>query len=293
MKIVFIGTVNFSKKMLEKLIYMGVDIVGVCTKQKSDFNADYVELAPICIENNIPYQYVEDINSDESLRWIERQNPEVIFCFGWSSLIKEPLLMLPAMGVVGYHPAKLPKNRGRHPIIWAIALGLKSSASTFFFMEQGTDDGDILSQVDFDILDTDDAQSLYDKITNIAIEQLIRFVPQLENNTFSRIKQNHLKANIWRKRTKGDGRIDFRMTSSAIYNLIRALTKPYPGAHIEYQGKDIIVWKAEKSDYVGKNIEPGKILEVSDNTILVKTDDNAIRLMTHEFDILPVAGEYL
>jgi methionyl-tRNA formyltransferase len=67
------------------------------------------------------------------------------------------------MGVAGYHPTKLPMNRGRHPLIWALALRLKNSVSTFFFMNEGADSGDILSQVDFKILYQDDAQSLYDK----------------------------------------------------------------------------------------------------------------------------------
>ena len=88
----------------------------------------------------------------------------MIFCFGWSSLLKERVLNIPPMGVIGYHPAKLPENRGRHPLIWAIALGLENSASTFFFMDKGADSGDILSQVDFNISYQDDAQSVYQKV---------------------------------------------------------------------------------------------------------------------------------
>jgi len=160
-------------------------------------------------------------------------------------------------------------------------------------MEEGADDGDILSQIEFEILDEDDAQSLYEKTTAIALEQIAIFVPQLEHKTFTRNRQNHRLANVWRKRTKRDGLIDFRMTSTAIYNLIRALTRPYVGAHLHYQGKDITIWKAEKCLCTLNNIEPGKVLEVSDNTVLVKTYDSAIRLIKHEFHCLPDVGEYL
>ena len=293
MRILFIGTVEFSHKALEKLISLNANIVGVCTKEKSNFNSDFSDLTPLCKKSNIPYKYIDDINSQDSIDWIKSLKPDIIFCFGWSSLIKKELLDLPKMGVVGYHPAKLPQNRGRHPLIWAMVLGLKKSASTFFFMQEGADDGDILSQKKFDILYEDNAQSLYNKVSNIALEQIEDFLPQLQNNSFQRIKQNHDKANIWRKRGKADGKIDFRMTSNAIYNLVRALTKPYVGAHIEYKNKDITIWKVEEIEFNKNNIEFGKVLEINGDTIIVKTYDKAIKIIEHEFKELPKVGEYL
>ncbi len=131
MRIVFIGTVEFSKKALQKLIELKADIAGVCTKEKSSFNNDYANLTEVCKENRIPYRYVKDINSKENIEWIKKLNPDVIFCFGWSSLIKKELLLLPEMGVVGYHPAALSQNRGRHPLIWALALELKKALLIF------------------------------------------------------------------------------------------------------------------------------------------------------------------
>ena len=160
MKILFIGTVEFSYKALKKLIELNAEIVGVCTKKKSDFNSDFVDLTSLCKNAIIPFKYIDDINSNENIDWIRSLSPDIIFCFGWSNLIKKDLLSLPKMGVVGYHPALLPKNRGRHPLIWALALGLNVSGSTFFFMTEGADDGDILSQEKVKILYEDDAKSL-------------------------------------------------------------------------------------------------------------------------------------
>jgi len=293
MKILFIGTVEFSLKSLEKLIDIKAEVVGVCTKENSNFNSDFVDLIPICVENNIPYKYANDINSQENIQWIKNLKPDIIFCFGWSSLIKRELLDLTSMGVIGFHPAALPQNRGRHPLIWALVLGLKQSASTFFFMQEGADDGDILSQKEFEILYEDDAKSLYKKVINIALEQIDQFVPQLKNKTYQRITQNHSLANTWRKRGKADGLIDFRMSSNAIYNLVRGLTKPYVGANIVYKEEDVIVWKIEEVVTDTPNIEYGKILEIKNNTILVKTYDGAIRILEHEFKSLPQVGEYL
>lgn len=293
MKIVFIGTVEFSKKALQKLVDIDVELVGVCTKEKSSFNSDFADLTPICKENKIPFNFVEDINSKESINWIKDLNPDIIFCFGWSSLIKNELLSLAPMGVVGYHPAKLPQNRGRHPIIWALALGLKRSASTFFFMDEKADSGDIISQKEFEILDSDDAKTLYDKIIQLSLIQIEEFVPQLKDNTYTRIKQNRALSNIWRKRNKADGKIDFRMSSKAIYNLVRALTKPYVGAHIEYKENDISIWKVKIIENNDTNIESGKVIESNEEKLIVKTYDAAIEILEHEFKEVPKVGEYL
>lgn len=293
MRIVFIGTVEFSLQALNTLIDIDANVVGVCTKGTSSFNSDFANLIPSCEKSDIPYNLVDNINSKENINWIDNLKPDIIFCFGWSSLIKKELLTLAPMGVIGYHPAKLPQNRGRHPLIWALVLGLKKSASTFFFMEEGADNGDILSQIKFDISYEDDASTLYQKVISIALEQIKIFVPQLQAKKYARVKQNHNLSNTWRKRGKPDGIIDFRMSSRAIYNLVRGLTKPYIGANVIYKGKDIIIWKVEEVKIDMNNIEPGKILDIQDDRLLVKSYDGAILISEHEFIDLPKVGEYL
>ena len=293
MRAVFIGTVEFSLRSLEKLIGLNVNLVGVITKESSSFNSDFLDLKPLCISNGIPCLYVDDINSLDSIKWIKDLNPDVIFCFGWSSLIKKEILNIAPMGVVGYHPTKLPMNRGRHPLIWALALGLEESASTFFFMDEGADTGDILSQVDFEISYQDDARSIYDKVNDIALCQIEDFIPRLKQGKYSKVKQDGLRSNSWRKRNEIDGLIDFRMSSRAIYNLTRALTKPYVGAHIKYRGKNISIWKVKEVDVVKENIEPGSVLNANNKSFIVKSYDGAVEVIGHDFKILPKVGEYL
>jgi methionyl-tRNA formyltransferase len=293
MKVLLIGTVEFSLKTLEKLIDLKVDLIGVCTKEASTFNSDFADLKPLCIANKIPYLTVDDINSRDSIQWITALNPDVIFCFGWSSLIKKEILNIAPMRVVGFHPAKLPMNRGRHPLIWALALGLKESASTFFFMDEGADSGDMLSQVDFEISYQDDARSIYNKVIDIALCQIEEFIPKLEKNNFTRIRQNNQHSNSWRKRNESDGEIDFRMSSRSIYNLTRALTKPYVGAHIKFNETNYSVWKVKESNDFQENIEPGKVLRVFDKIFVVKSYDGAIEIIEHDFKEMPKVGEYL
>ncbi len=293
MKIVFIGSVEFSERALKKLIEIGVDIVGVVTKESSSFNSDFVDLSKIASESNIPYLYTKDINSTDSHNWIKEKQPDIIFCFGWSQLLKKEILRIPQKGVVGYHPSNIPENRGRHPLIWAIVLGLKETASTFFIMDEGADTGDIISQRSFKIHYEDYAEDVYKKMTKTALAQIEEFVPKIESNTIKKIPQDLNAGNSWRKRGKKDGEIDFRMSTDNIYNLVRALSKPYIGAHITHQDKGIKVWKTSPAEFKPKNIEPGKILDTDGYKIKVKTGDSAIWLIEHEFEKMPQVNSYL
>ena len=146
MRVIFIGAVEFSLLALKQLVTIGAEVVGVCTSQGSSLNADYADLSPVCREHGIPLIVADDINASVTLDWIRALSPDVIFCFGWSRLLKDELLSVAPLGVVGFHPAALPANRGRHPLIWALALGLEHTGSTFFFMDASVDGGDILSQ---------------------------------------------------------------------------------------------------------------------------------------------------
>lgn len=296
MRIFFIGTVEFSLRALELLVQLpDAEVVGVATREASKFNADFADLTPVCREAGIPYQFLTDLNTPESIGWIRSLRPDVVFCFGWSSLLKMELLNLAPLGVVGYHPAALPLNRGRHPLIWALALGLDRTASTFFFMDEGADSGDILSQAPLTIGPTDDAADLYAQMIATALRQIAEFVPQLASGTYPRQPQNHVGANIWRKRGRADGRLDFRMHAVTFHNLVRALARPYVGAHLELNGQDVKVWRAQPAGPAPANLEAGKVLAVDEATrhVTVKTADGAIILLEHELPELPAVGAYL
>jgi methionyl-tRNA formyltransferase len=293
MKIIFIGSIEISQTFLLKLISLKANVVGVCTLKKSSFNSDHVDLSLIAKENNIPAIYANDINSSNSIEWIKDKSPNIIFCFGWSRLLKKGVLSIPTQGVVGYHPAELPYNRGRHPIIWALVLGLKSTASTFFYMKEGADDGDIISQEIVKINFNDNARTLYNKISRLATIQMEKFHKNMLEGNFSRSNQDHSKANYWRKRNKEDGVIDWRMSALDIYNLVRALSEPYIGAHFIYDNKIIKVWSCDIVKYDLNNIEPGKVLSLGDEAILVKAGKDAIILKDIEPKICIELGEYI
>lgn len=294
MKILFIGTVDFSFKILKVLINIKANIVGVCTKSSSSFNSDYSDLKSLCDINSIPCRHVDYINSKENIQWIDELSPDIIFCFGWSSLIKKELLNIAPMGVIGYHPAKLPKNRGRHPLIWALSLGLKETASTFFFMDEEADSGDIISQQRIEITEQDDAQSLYLKMIETATSQILNIIPDLNTKKFKRIQQKNSQSNLWRKRTKEDGKIDWRMNAKQIHNLVRGLTRPYVGAHFLLESKEYKVWKTKMISCEDiNNIEPGKVVKVNSKTFTVKCGEGCIEVQKVTPRINVNVGDYL
>jgi methionyl-tRNA formyltransferase len=293
MRIVYIGSVKFSEDVLQQLLEIRADIVGVCTKEKSVFNADHVDLRSLCELNEIPWTYSDNINSDRTTSWIRTLKPDVIFCFGWSEIIQAELLGIPPLGVIGFHPAALPNNRGRHPLIWSLVLGLKETASTFFFLDSGIDSGDIVSQVEIQIGHEDNANDLYNKVTAVAKKQILEFVPKLALGTVERQKQNNALANVWRKRGINDGHIDWRMSAESIHNLVRGLSKPYVGAHFIFRGSEIKVWKTTIWKESPANIEPGKILLVSETGTVVKCGTGAICLTQTGPGFKPTEGDYL
>lgn len=293
MKIVFIGCVAFSAKSLRQLLELGAEVVGVVTKERSSFNADFEDLSSVAAEFQVPVCYAADVNASSVVNWIGDRQPDLVCCWGWSSLIKEQLLALPPLGVLGFHPAALPQNRGRHPLIWALALGLEQTASTFFFMDAGADSGDILSQKEIPVAYEDNAGTLYQKITDAALQQVADFLPALQNGTYRRQVQQHAQANYWRKRGAKDGLIDFRMSSRTIYNLVRALSEPYVGAHLLYGGEEVKVWAAREAALLPTNLEPGKVLAIEGSEVLVKCGDQGIWLCRHELPQLPAIGDYL
>lgn len=291
----FVGSIDYSAHCLRELLNMNINIVDIMCpyEEASKFNNDYCDLGKVAKEFHRNVYYFKEIR-DES-EHIREINPDLIFVLGLSQIVPKHILEIPKIGCIGSHAALLPKNRGRHPVIWAIANGLKKSGMTLLWLDEGVDSGDIWAQKKFDINETDDASTIYQRVKELTIELLRENIPDLENGIAKRVKQDESLASYWRKRTKKDGEIDWRMSSRRIYDLVRALFRPYAGAHCFYQEKEIKIWKVKILDANKKlnNLEPGRVLYRTDFSIQVKTGDSAIEIVEHEFNPLPQVGEYL
>ena len=171
-KIVAIGSVKFSKivffifeKENKNSYYFW--------KKKKNFNTDFFDLVKFFSKKKIKSYYSNDINSKKTISILKKIQPDLILCIGWSKLLKNEILKIPKIGTIGYHPADLPSNRGRHPIIWALALGLKRVGSTLFFMNKNADSGPIISKRSIKITSNDNSTKLYYKLSKMACNQLL------------------------------------------------------------------------------------------------------------------------
>jgi methionyl-tRNA formyltransferase len=160
-------------------------------------------------------------------------------------------------------------------------------------MTPEADSGPLLSQRPVVIAPEDDAATVYAKVLAIIPDQVESIVRGLANGSLQPQPQNHLCANYWRKRSVSDGQIDWRMGADSIYNLVRALTRPYPGAHFLCAGKAVKLWKCTVADAGALNLEPGKILASKGRNITVKCGTAAVDLIDHELMSIPELGQYL
>jgi len=202
---------------------------------------------------------------------------------GWSQLLNSEIISIPKIGVIGSHPTELPKYRGRAPIPWSILKGLKTSALTFFFIEEGTDSGDILDQRSFKLSSNDDATSVYKKVESVGKEMIQDNLTKLQNGNYTRKKQDVSNfIENWEKRGPQDGIIDWSRNSQEIHTLIRATTHPYPGAYTIFNGSKLIIWGAEFSNEQSNGV--GKIMRVNNFNVKIGTGKGVIILKRISFN---------
>jgi len=278
MRIVFIGSVLFSKEILNHLFKKKLSILLIITKKIYKKKSDKIDLSHYAKKNNTPFLHVKNINDKKSIDKIKSLKPDLILCLGWSEILNTKILEIPKIGTIGYHPSDLPINRGRHPIIWSLVKGLKKTASTFIFIKKGIDNGDIISKKKIFINFNDNAEKLYKKLIKSAKKQIDEIIHNLNKNKLRSFKQDEKKSNYCRKRNYSDGKIDWRMSAVSIHNLVRALSKPYDGAHFIYNYKEYKVWKVKISNYENINLECGKVIKVKHNVPMVKCGKSSILL---------------
>ena len=284
MKIIFISGVKFGYDVLESILENNwkIDTSFSYLPEKKKFYSDYADFENLTKKYDVIHKQINNINDQENIDLIKKINPDLILVIGWSQLLKKEIIEIPRLGVIGSHPTELPKYRGRAPIPWSILKGLKKSALTFFYIQEGIDDGDIVTQKQFEITDVDDATSVYEKITVLGKKMLSEILPLLESNKITSKKQNsELFIENWPKRTPLDGKINWSKSAKEIHNLIRATTFPYPGAYTFFKNKKLIIWKSTLD--VSLIQEPGKII-IEKNQVKIGTCNGSVFLDIVSYD---------
>lgn len=285
MKSVLIGSVGTSKMMLEAMISINFPILYVFSvgEEYSKSISGYQPIHKIAQENGIPYKIIHKINEAENISIIKELEPDYIFVIGFSQLVKKEIIDVAKVGVVGFHPTPLPKMRGRAANVWQVLLGVHETKCSLFFIDEGVDSGDILGQQEYLIDDDDYAIDVEKKINEALYTLAERVLKQIMDGSLQTIKQNEEEATYLLKRSPEDGEIDWGCSIVDIHRLIRAVSKPYPGAFGKYDGKHrFIIWRAEmiKNDrYIGLN---GQIAKIGKDFVDVLCKDGLLHVTEFE-----------
>jgi len=260
---------------LEALVRHDVAPEVLCTlpRDKSERHSDFVDLQPLATQLGVRVLASASSNAPDVMSQLHQLELDHIFVIGWSQICKPDFLAAARSGAIGYHPARLPKNRGRGVIPWTILQGSTETGATIFWMDDGVDSGDIIVQESFEIDPDETARSLYNKHTITLNRMLDRAIPALIEGKADRVPQRHDLATWCAKRTPADGLIDWTDSAHSVWTLIRAVGKPYPGAFSYHQDRKLVIWDAE---FVGEAPfwgMPGQVQEVRDDGVLVQCGD--------------------
>ena len=220
-------------------------------------------VAELASRNNIPVYSPKNINSPVWIEKIRQLNPDYLFSFYYRDIVSASLLQIPNKGSFNLHGSLLPKYRGRAPINWAIIAGEKDTGVTLHHMTQSPDAGDIVCQQSVAIEQQDTAYTLYEKMVIAAGEMLNAWLPKIVSGDVPRTPQDNTKASYFGKRGPDDGLIDWQQSSDEIHNLVRAVTKPYPGAFTFRGQQKTLIWQTiSHINEDTKNNAPGAVISI-------------------------------
>lgn len=267
--------------VLTKLIEHKAEIAGIlCLVEDPHEEQFHPRVTVIAREHNIPLYYSSDVKSSDYAKILRENKPDIAFAIGWRYLITKEAYSIPPLGTLIIHDSLLPKYRGFAPMNWAMINGEKETGVTLFHIAEGVDCGPIVDQLATPIYPEDDAKTLDERILKLYEEIIIKNLPHFQSGKVKSTPQDESKATYTCKRTPEDGEINWNQSAEQIYNFIRALTRPFPGAYTTLRGQRVLIWRAElpteKETYVG-NV-PGRVIGKRDGKIDVLTGNGVLRL---------------
>jgi methionyl-tRNA formyltransferase len=219
-----------------------------------------VDYTPVSAEYGVPLHYIAGINEPDAFQILQDIAPDVLFVIGWHQIVRPPVLRLARRGLIGAHASFLPHNRGSAPINWAIMRGEREAGNTLMWLAEGVDEGDIIAQRTFPISPYDSAATLYARVAATNREMLLELLPRLLAGERPGRPQERGTEPVLPRRRPADGRITWDCPAGRVYDFIRALTRPYPGAFSSLEGKQWWIWEAALPPDRGPVGEPGEVL---------------------------------
>lgn len=238
---------NVGDRCLRVLHARGVEVALVIThRDRPDENIWFRRVADTAAELGVPFVYGEDPTDPALAQAVREAAPDVIFSFYYRSMIPAALLALAPGGAFNMHGSLLPKYRGRVPVNWAVLHGETETGATLHAMEARPDAGFIVDQTTVPILPDDTAGDVFEKVTVAAEQTLWRALPAMIAGHTPQRPNVLAEGSYYSGRKPEDGRIDWRQPAADVYNLIRAVAPPYPGAFTDIGGRRFVVARARR-----------------------------------------------
>lgn len=294
MRIIFMGTPDFSVPTLESLIQSRHQVIGVVTQpDKPKGRGKEISMSPVketAQKHHIPvYQPVRARESSfvEEMRSLE---PDVMVVIAFGQILSREFLEIPKYGCINIHASLLPAYRGAAPIQWAVINGDKETGLTTQMMDVGIDTGDILETVVVPLDEKETGGSLFDRLSLLGGDLILTTLDKLENGTLVRTPQDHEKATHVKKIPKFKGEIDWTMDAVSIERLIRGLN-PWPSAYTHWNGKMLKIWEADVISESGETAdglsqggdaaraaECGRVLEAAGDSLKIQTGNGILKI---------------
>ncbi|BDA82940.1 methionyl-tRNA formyltransferase [Aureimonas sp. SA4125] len=247
-RIAFVGAVEGSLTAFNALVAAGMAPVLLVTlpPEVSHRHSDFADLGLPARAAGTAVHLTTDINAPATIAALAEAAPDLTLVVGWSQICRRAFRSVAPLGTLGFHPAPLPRYRGRAVIPWTILSGEATTGSTFFWLDDGVDSGPIVMQQLFPIDPDETARSLYDRHVMALAEMTPRVVARIAAGNAGGTPQDEARASYCAKRTMEDGVIDWGEPADAILRLVRAVGDPYPGA-FTFAGDTRIVVEAARS----------------------------------------------
>lgn len=284
MRIVFMGTPDFAVPCLEALIEAGYDIPMVITQPDKPVGRKKVLTAPPvkkrALEHGIEVFQPDKVKKDEAVvEKLRAAKADLFVVVAYGKILPQTILDIPRMGCMNVHASLLPKYRGSAPIQWSIVKGESETGVTTMLMDAGMDTGDELLKAAIPIEDSDDAESLSAKLSQLGAKLLLQTIPGYLHGTIRPHPQDHEAATVISMLSKENGEIAWSQPARAIFNQIRGF-RPWPGTYTFFQNNTLKIKDARVYDgdpgFAGN---PGQVLEILKESILVRTGDGILEVL--------------
>ena len=288
MRIVFMGTPDFSVPCLQALIDDGHNVCAVFTQPDKPKGRHGILTQPpvkeLALKYNIPVYQPKTLRTDEAKELFRSLDAELAIVVAYGKILPDELLHTPKYGCINMHASLLPKLRGAAPIQWAVINGDKESGVTIMRMDEGVDTGDMINKVIVPLNEKETGGSLFDRLSESGAKLLVETLPMLEDGSAVFEKQPEESTTPYAAMiSKKMGELDWAKSATELERLIRGLN-PWPSAFSHLNGKTLKIWEASVEEENGEKKAPGTVLQADAKGFRIQTGEGILKIDTLQME---------